>query len=201
MDKEIAQNVAQGMQSQSVVVSQAAQAAIITNDVEYDQAAHLLLNIKERAKVVDAKRKEFTQPLYDLQRKINAFFKKPLDDYKQAELALKAAMAGYHNKKEEERRKALQAAKEAADKQEKATFVQAMEKAADNITPEAKGTHTREVVRFEVVDPALVPREFCSPDEKKIKAAIDNTGEHAKIAGVRIWKETVVIAHGIRGKK
>lgn len=201
MDKAAAQQVAESMQSQSLVVHQAAQTVVITNDVEYEQAAQLLLNIKDRHKTVDAKRKEFTQPLYDLQKKINAFFNKPLRDYDQAMRTLKAAMGKYHEEKEKRRQEALQAAQQAAAEQEKATFVQAMEKAADNIAPEAKGTHTRDVILFEITDPSLVPREFCSPDEKKISAAIDNTGEHAKIAGVRIWKETTVVAHGIRGKK
>lgn len=201
MEETQAQQTATEMHGQSLVVSSAAKTILITNDVEYEQAAKLLLNVKEKIKVVDGKRKEFTAPLNQTVKNINAFFKAPLDDYRVAEQALKLAMAKFHNAREEARKQALLEAQKAAQSQEKSVFVEKMEKAADNQAPEAAGTHTREVMRFEIVDPKLVPRHYCSPDEKKIREAIDvldaNTVE-ITIPGLRIWKETMVVAHGIR---
>lgn len=46
----------------------------------------------------------------------------------------------------------------------------------------------RKIMKFEVIEPALVPREYLMPDEKKIGAAV-----RAKLAtsipGVKIWEE------------
>jgi hypothetical protein len=204
MEETQAQQTATEMHGQSLVVSGAAQTIVITSDVEYEQAAKLLMNVKEKIKLVDEKRKEFTGPLNKTVKNINAFFKAPLDDYRAAEQALKLAMAKFHNAREEARKQALLEAQKAAQSQEKAVFVEKMEKAADNQAPEAAGTHTREVMCFEVVDPSLVPRHYCTPDDKKIRAALDNVTDNVgeksllTIPGVRVWKETKVVAHGIR---
>lgn len=54
----------------------------------------------------------------------------------------------------------------------------------------------REETRFEIEEESLVPREWCSPDEKKIRAWIKENGQLIEagigLAGVRIWKEKVV---------
>jgi hypothetical protein len=112
-------------------------------------------------------------------------------------------MARYFDNKEQARRKALVDAQAAAQQQEKSVFMEKMSNAADNLPPEAAGTHTRSVNRFEIVDASLVPRHYCSPDDRKIKAAIEALDDKTAIAipGVRVWKETLVVAHGLRGVK
>lgn len=44
----------------------------------------------------------------------------------------------------------------------------------------------------EIIDAALIPAEFCSPDPKKIKAAID-LGTRT-IAGVKIWNDGTLVS-------
>lgn len=51
--------------------------------------------------------------------------------------------------------------------------------------------NTREVTKFEVMDLSILPREYTLPDEKKISAAVALGKE---IPGVRVYKETVVVA-------
>jgi hypothetical protein len=175
-------------------VAEATTALAITDDAEYRQAAEFLIDLKERIKRVDAKRKEFTQPLYDLQKKINAFFKEPLSNYEKAEKKLKGAMAAYQVRKESERKAALEEAKKAADKEDRAAFTQSMTKAADNIAPEAAGTYTVDVVKFEIEDPSKLPAEYWMPDEKKVGIVVQSLGKETKIPGVRVWVETSIRA-------
>jgi len=51
--------------------------------------------------------------------------------------------------------------------------------------------NTREVTKFAIDDLSLLPREYMIPDEKKISAAII---AGLAIPGVRVYKETVVVA-------
>jgi len=57
------------------------------------------------------------------------------------------------------------------------------------------GTSIREVWKHEVYDADLVPREWCTPDEKKISAAckaVKGNATPIEIPGVRYVKEAVV---------
>ena len=56
-------------------------------------------------------------------------------------------------------------------------------------TPKMKEMQARETWQFEVVDEKLVPREFMSPDPKKIGAVVRSQKKLASIPGVRIWSE------------
>ena len=56
-------------------------------------------------------------------------------------------------------------------------------------TPKMKEMQARETWQFEVVDEKLVPREFMSPDPKKIGAVVRSQKKLANIPGVRIWSE------------
>lgn len=52
------------------------------------------------------------------------------------------------------------------------------------VTP---GVNVREAWAFEVVAPELVPAQFCSVDDKKIKAHVDVLGPATIIPGVRVY--------------
>jgi hypothetical protein len=56
-------------------------------------------------------------------------------------------------------------------------------------TPKMKEMQARETWQFEVMDEKLVPREFMSPDPKKIGAVVRSQKKLTSIAGVRIWSE------------
>jgi hypothetical protein len=55
--------------------------------------------------------------------------------------------------------------------------------------PKQEGSVIRERWVFEIIDPAAVEREYCSPDEKLIRPVVESLGPAAKISGIRIWKE------------
>jgi hypothetical protein len=58
--------------------------------------------------------------------------------------------------------------------------------------PKVAGTSMRTVWKFEVTDPALVPREYCSVDETKIRKVVTALKEGASIPGVRVYSEQAI---------
>lgn len=58
--------------------------------------------------------------------------------------------------------------------------------------PKIAGTITRTDWRFEVVNPALIPREFLRIDESAIGAMVRSRKGETTIPGVRVWSETSV---------
>ena len=57
--------------------------------------------------------------------------------------------------------------------------------------PKEKGHSYRNEWHGEVVDAAIVPREYLMPDEKKIDKMAKATKGTVQISGVRIWKEQI----------
>lgn len=56
--------------------------------------------------------------------------------------------------------------------------------------PKIHGQYSVPVWKFEIENPDAVPREFMTPDLKKIGDYVRYQKESAKIAGVKIWAET-----------
>ena len=150
----------------------------ISSDEEYEDAGNVLKKIKTMMKEVDAERDTHVRPLNEVVRATNALFKPATDFLKQAESVLKAAIGKYSQEKQAEQRRLLVAASEAASHQRvvdlsppqvAVTLLQAATAAA---VPRVEGISTREVLVWDMVDPALVPMAYCSPDPAKITAAV-----------------------------
>ena len=58
--------------------------------------------------------------------------------------------------------------------------------------PKVSGIKTRDVMRFEVTNPALVPREYLSINETAIRGVVNSLKMDTKIPGVRVWVEKSV---------
>ncbi len=56
--------------------------------------------------------------------------------------------------------------------------------------PIVKGRHYVKQWKFEIINPAEVPREYCEPSEKKIRGEVAKMEGAAKIPGVRIFEDT-----------
>jgi len=57
--------------------------------------------------------------------------------------------------------------------------------------PELDGVSFSTVWQFEVVDEAALPRQYTTPDVKKIRRVVTALGEGTQIPGVRVWSEKV----------
>lgn len=188
----------------------------ITNDASYREAADDLKLIKSAAKKLEAARDGEVRPLNERVREINAFFGGPSTQLQEAERVIKRAIAAYADEqdrirreaqrkldvaaaKERERLEALEAKALAAGRLDKAE--QLAERAAAVVAPVAaqeapriSGISTRESWQHEVENAALVPREYCVPDDKKIGAIVRAMHGDVVIPGVRIYCRRIVTA-------
>jgi len=169
------------------------QAFEIQGDEQQDFAARLLHEVKAEWTLVEAERKKITKPLNDAKKATDSLFKPVLNALESAEEVLKGKIAGYIAAKQQANTAALQAAASAPS-------AMAASQAIGNYAPVVapQGVSVRDVWRFEVTNPDLVPRELCSPDMKKIGEALEakagKYGEPDVIPGVRVFKESIVTA-------
>jgi len=157
---------------------------VINTDEDEQFVATLLRSVKDKHDFGDEKRKTITKPLNDALRATNALFKPALESLKEVEALLKGKISDYVARKQAANVAALHAASQAATPEQ---AVRAIDMTAPVAPPQ--GVSVRYVWRLEVVDPDAVPREFCSPDDDKIKAAL-SVGIH--VPGVRTFQEPIV---------
>jgi hypothetical protein len=145
----------------------------IATDEQYAAIGAALVEVKRRWKLLDEARKTITGPIRNAERNTNAFFAKALEPLSSLEMRLKRALGEYDLRKEAARMKALATAS-----------------VVPPPSPEVKGVTTRVVRRWRVVNEDKVPRQFCSPDEKKVEAHLRAGGIEA-IPGIEFYDETI----------
>ena len=159
-------------QSQSIV-SQATSLKI-TNDGSYNDAVSMLTAVAQIKKSLEEKRKFFVEPLNKHVTSINTMFKEYSAPLTNADTALRSKIADFR-------------AKEQAKQQEKPqdpVIASAIVKTTHSVTG-GRVTGTKRWT-YEIDNENKVPREFCSPDPKKIKGAMDMGMR--EITGVRIFE-------------
>jgi len=191
----------------------------IKTEAEYITGGELLKQIAAAKK----KAKEFMEPIvksakahHTLTTQRRAQLLKPLEE---ADNVLRPKVGAYlQNKRDKEEARARKLREKEMEKQRKAqeSEAAALEKegmkeeaeavrtqelvpaplVAQRKPPKVAGIHTMETTDFEVVSEKLIPREFLSVDSKKIRSYIKRHGKEAKIAGVRIFSKTSVVAKG-----
>jgi hypothetical protein len=174
------------------------------------RAVEFLSQVKRRAKIVDAKRKEYVAPMKAIIDKWNHDFKKILSPLEQAEVIVKKGMVKFRDTedfriKEQARKEAERVAKEAIAVVTKDVTQENMESAQEAISavqeakveaPKTVQTQSGEARfrrdwKFEVLDASSVPRKYCAPVDSLIRAAV-KAGER-EIAGVRVYEESTPI--------
>lgn len=162
---------------------------IVTQD-DYTEAAELCKLAKIKHDKIDAERKKLTVPINAGLKAINDFFRPVLTNLKTSEDILKTKMSVYVDAEECKRRTAMAA---------NSTVYLAGGTPTDIIPepPKATGVAMRKVWKFEVTDPEIVPRQFCSPDPDKIKASRDWSMYSVEypppaIDGIRFYQDTTV---------
>lgn len=188
----------------------------IFDAVGYRRAAETLGRVKSAIKQIEEQRVAITKPINEALRTINAQAKVAADPWQNVERKIKGAIAAYDAEQDRIRREAQRVADEAARKEREKLERQAAAAAAKGKedkaveleqraaavvsavaqpeTPKVEGVSRRFVVKTEVTDPKLVPREYCKPDEPKIDKIAKAMGGDIEIPGVRIWKEAVISA-------
>lgn len=185
---------------------------IDTND-QYELAASDLGRIKTAQKKVEAMRKKITVPMDEAKQAVMDFFRGPAASLDHAERVLKEAMGSFQYAQRRLAREAQEKADAAAEAERKRLERQA-EKAAEGgkearaqtlsdraaavvapvvqiAVPKVAGISAREIWKFYVTDPALIPREFLMVDEKKIGRVVRTMKSDTKIPGIRIFANSI----------
>lgn len=195
-----------------------AESLAILNQAGLDQAAAFLRDVKDlRAKVDDAY-DGIIRKAHEAHKEAIATKRRYSDPLDRVERILKDKIGSFQlaeaRKREEERRRLEEAARQEEERKRLEAAIE-MEKQGDKAAasalleaplppptvyvppaPKAEGVTTRMEWTFEIVNPHLVPREYCEPDPVKIRAFVRAVGGMKELSGVKIFRRPVVTARG-----
>lgn len=178
----------------------------VQDDATEKEAIDAAARSKKLMNALETERKRVIEAPDKFVRSVNAFcrtFKEPLDGVAST---LRQKIATYQFQKELERRKVEKAMQEEAARLQAKLEVEAKEAGVepppvmpvpaprpDSMTRTESGASAsiRTAWTGEVIDPDQVPREFCSPDEKKITAGVKSGIR--EIPGVRIYEKPITV--------
>ena len=152
-----------------------------------DEASIFLKKVRDTERSIEAKRLEFTQPLNQSLRAINATFKKLKEPLFQARMLLTGKIVEWKTaererlEKEEARRRKIQEAHEKKGHEVKAPIV------LDRPDNKIGNTQTRKVWTFEVIDFSKVSDQFKAIDRSAVMTAIRLGVREEK--GLKIFQE------------
>jgi len=191
----------------------------IVNAAGYQVAGVELQKVKGAQRRLDDLRRSITRPMDEAKRRVMEFFRGPEEKLARAENGIKRAMVAFQTEEDRKRREAQARADEAARKERERLAAQAQKAAATGKvekaveleqrsaavvapviareTPKVVGVQTRDVWKFEVTDPAAVPREYLTVDESKIRKVVGALKGDTVIAGVRVWSEKAIAAGSV----
>jgi hypothetical protein len=198
------------LKTEALSLVQRAVALTITDDITLGAANDALGVVARLKKNLEERRGFFVKPLNDQVKRVNEWFKglsTPLD---QADLILRDKVLAY--RREVERQRAEELARQQAKAEAEAVLAKLAAEdaglpapepvlpaflpqapAVKNITSDLAATNVRKVWTFDITDPAQVPREFCTPDERIIRAHV--ASGIRVIAGVSIYqKESLAVS-------
>jgi len=187
----------------------------IVNDIDYTQAGNQLKAIKGKQKDLEEKRKAITKPMDEAKKQVMELFKPATEYLENAELRVKTALLNYGELLEKKRKEAEallqeQARKEAeklASRADKAEATGKTEKAdmlrqqaqeavippkVDFSAPKISGIGRAKIFKFIIERPDEVERQYCCPDEQKIRRIISATEGKIEIKGIKIWQENTI---------
>jgi hypothetical protein len=170
----------------------------VAGQADIDFANECLGDVKGKVKRLKKIRTETTKPLRDVLDTMRGWFASPLALYEQAEQILKSKIRDGMDSLEAQRTAQIAAASQ-AHQQGDLQAVQALVGAANAAEVHQPDNVTRtEHYAFRVDAPDLVPRELCSPDERKIRAylSIHKAAAIGAVAGVTVWREDIIGRRG-----
>ena len=189
----------------------------MTDDASYAQAGGYLQGYAALAKRIEDWFAEDVQRAYELHRSLTSKRKKALDAIEGEVARLKRSLAAYTTAQEAQRRQREQEAQAEAQRAEEARL--ASEAAAleaqgqhdlarevleeglaapppvvvlPSTVPVLQGVSTVENWDFELVNPALVPRQYWKVDEAAIRGVVKALKGTTRIPGVRVYRADVV---------
>lgn len=169
----------------------------VTSQVLMEDALLIVREIENLKKTVEAKRKELVAPLNASVKEVNDYAKQINSPLLEASTHIRSKLIAWEQKLERERRDAaaaLQKEKDAAELFGQDFTEQLPLKAKEKEIKDHRVTGTRKEWTFEITDPNLVPREYCIPDPKLLRAAV-LIGKR-QIPGLNIFEQTKITIRG-----
>lgn len=169
----------------------------VTDTASVQTAADWLNDLRDEAKAIDDMKKSALGPLRESEQQIRSWFRDVETRIDELIATVKGKIAKYDLDARDLQRQAFaEAASHHAagdDVAARGALAVSNEHAAKR---KAKGASTREVWRAEIVDMAAVPREWCVPDDARIRAMARGTpaaAEPTPIPGVAFIRDSVVV--------
>jgi hypothetical protein len=190
-----------------------AQSLNIVDADTYGVACDIVKGIAELRKTITDDFKPAKEAAFAAHRAICSQEKSHLDALSEPDRIVRGKISGYTAEQEKLRREQEAAAREKARKEaEERKIVEAVQaesqgnsELAEKIletpvvsapvivprvtVPKVDGVSMVPEWKFEVVDPALIPREYLTVDESKIRKVVGALKDQASIPGVRVWSE------------
>jgi hypothetical protein len=190
-------------ETQARTVADEARELAIIDEATNNQALTMLSNVRKTARRIDELKKRWLDPLNDQIKLIRGDFDQMAAPAKEADQILSRKTSDWRFKVQEAARKEQERLRALAEKRQAAAAAKAEARGVEpppvmpivpTVVAPAKTVETgdgskityRKTAHLEVTDPEAVPRQFCSPDEKKIRAALVN-GIVSEIPGVKFW--------------
>ncbi len=195
-----------------------AKTLVITTDNDYNRAGELLRGIKTISRQIEEHYDPHIKRAYEQHKALVSDKKANLKPLEEAEAILKPKMADYHEEQErirqEEQRRLAEEARKAEEircLEEAALLEQQGEVAfADHLIKEvltapaplitlpksakADGISIKSVWSYEVVNEALIPREYLSIDHSKIGKIVTAMKAQTRIPGIKVIEQKQVSA-------
>ncbi len=204
--------------AESLQVLTYAQAYRIDSPARYEESGLELGKVKARIKQLDAERMEMTRPLDESKKKIMDKYRPFLENLDKAKLALESEIRRYAAEQERIRREEQRRVEEAARKEQqrlqalaqakadKAAAAGKAEKAQEilenvrhvpvaivqTIVPKVAGMSMREVWKFRITDPKLIPREYLLVNETMLGKLATATRGAVTVPGVEFCTEAQI---------
>jgi hypothetical protein len=200
---------------------QVAQAYVIDGPEMYEMGLKESQHINAKIKQIEEHRVFLKAPVLEQGRRIDAFFKVPIDRLTEARKIILGATGTWKRLQDEraaeERRKAEAAARIERERLQKEADDKAAALIAEGKTEEAEAVQVPIVVptmptvqavqkvagisyrtdwKFRVVDAALVPEEFKIVNEKALASLAKSTKGTKKVPGVEFYSEEVTVDRG-----
>jgi hypothetical protein len=141
-----------------------------------DFAGQLVKDAKARFKQLDEREKTITKPLNEALKAARDLFRAPKDGYERIEKLLKLKVANWSAQQAAAQRQQYELAAQSYAQGNQAAASSALAQAATaSAAALPAGMSVRYVWDYKITDAQAVPRELCSPDDTKIKAAISVT--------------------------
>jgi hypothetical protein len=155
-------------------------------------AGDILQHVNGEWHRIETRRTSITQPLLAAKRSIDSLFSDALSMLEEAEKILKAKIKQARDSIEA----ANTAAQLAAEQMLQQGDARGAALATQNLQPTQapQGLTFRDVWEWRVVNASVLPREYLTPDTKKIAAVVKKLGNKANIPGVEITKGTGISA-------